>query len=76
MRTARNKVYDISMYFFDTKTLPTVGGTKTARPLIFLATIEVTFNRHLVDIARVVSLQSSAYIAFSPVRCVRECRPA
>jgi len=55
------------MYFLDTKILPTVGGTKTAKPLIFLATIGITFNRHLVDIARVVSPQSSAYIAFSSV---------
>lgn len=53
-----------------------VGGTKMAKPLIFLAAVGATFNRRLVDTARVVSPRSSANIAFSSVRCVRECRPA
>jgi len=47
-----------------------------AKSLIFLAAVGATFNRHLVDTARVVSSRSSANIAFPSVRCVRECRPA
>lgn len=47
-----------------------------AKPLIFLAAVGATFNRHLVDTARVVSSRSSANIAFPTARCVRECRPA
>lgn len=54
----------------------TVGETKMPKPLIFLATVGATFNRHLVDTARVVSSRSSANIAFSSARCVRECRSA
>jgi len=60
------------MSILDIETLPTAGEAKMAKPLIFLATVGTTFNRHLVDIAQVVSSQSSANIAVSSVRCVRE----
>lgn len=60
------------------------GETKMAKPLIFLAAVGATFNRHLrvyvyvctVDTAQVVSSWSSANIAFPSAWCVRECRPA
>lgn len=52
----KTTIYILSrMNILDIETLPTAGEAKMAKPLIFLATIGATFNRHLVDIARVVS---------------------
>lgn len=57
----KQSAFDVKLHYFHVRApstqrmLPTAGETKMAKPLIFLAAIGATFNRHLVDTARVVS---------------------